>query len=156
MKILFAAVGKPSAPWAKSAIEHYRRFLSKYADCEWHWVKPASAGLTHPDAIRRVEKDRLLAVLGKHGGFRVVCDQSGRLLDTHKFARSWQKGTDAHGGRAIVMIGGPWGLDPEVLESADLVWSLSPLTLPHELALVTAAEQIARALAILRGDPYHK
>ena len=37
----------------------------------------------------------------------------------------------------------------------DLRWSFGPMTLPHELAAVVAAEQVYRAWAILRGLPYH-
>ena len=48
------------------------------------------------------------------------------------------------------------GLDPAFRKPTDTVLSLSPMTLPHELARVVLAEQIYRALTILRGVPYHK
>jgi 23S rRNA (pseudouridine1915-N3)-methyltransferase len=54
------------------------------------------------------------------------------------------------------MIGGAFGLDPELLGGAAVRWSLGPLTLPHELARVVVVEQMYRAWTILRGEPYHK
>jgi 23S rRNA (pseudouridine1915-N3)-methyltransferase len=53
-------------------------------------------------------------------------------------------------------IGGSRGLAADLLAAADDRWSLGPLTLPHELARVVVAEQLYRALTILRGEPYHK
>jgi len=156
MKILFAAVGSPRAPWAKEALEHYQRFLAKYATCEWRWVRAAPASVSNVVEIRRIEAERVLETVAHADGFKVACDSSGEAFDTLAFARRWQKATDTRGGRAIVVVGGAWGLDAKVRKWADLVWSFGPLTLPHELALVTAAEQIARALSILRGDSYHK
>jgi 23S rRNA (pseudouridine1915-N3)-methyltransferase len=55
-----------------------------------------------------------------------------------------------------LMIGGPDGLAPAVLQRADQRWSLSPLTLPHGLVRVVVAEQIYRAMSLLAGHPYHR
>jgi len=55
-----------------------------------------------------------------------------------------------------IMIGGPDGLAPAVLQRADQRWSLSPLTLPHGLVRVVVAEQIYRAMSLLAGHPYHR
>ena len=56
-----------------------------------------------------------------------------------------------------IYIGGPDGISKEEKESLqpDFIWSFGPLTLPHELAAVVAAEQIYRAFTILKGTPYH-
>jgi len=54
------------------------------------------------------------------------------------------------------MVGGPDGLDPACLARADTSWSLSALTFPHALVRVIVAEQLYRALSLLKGHPYHR
>ena len=54
------------------------------------------------------------------------------------------------------VIGGADGLPPALKRGADLLWSLSPLTLPHGLVRVILAEQLYRAFSILKNHPYHR
>lgn len=54
----------------------------------------------------------------------------------------------------VFMIGGHDGLPPAWRERADLLVSLSAMTMPHELARAVLAEQIYRAFTMLRGHPY--
>ena len=54
----------------------------------------------------------------------------------------------------VFLIGGHDGLPAEWKPRADLLLSLGPMTMPHELARAVLAEQIYRALTMLRGHPY--
>jgi 23S rRNA (pseudouridine1915-N3)-methyltransferase len=54
------------------------------------------------------------------------------------------------------VIGGPNGFGPELLARADKRWSLSRLTLTHEMARVLLLEQLYRAYTIVHGLPYQK
>jgi len=55
----------------------------------------------------------------------------------------------------VFLIGGIYGLDEAVLKRADHRWSLSQLTLPHQLVRLLLAEQLYRACTILRNEKYH-
>ena len=52
-------------------------------------------------------------------------------------------------------IGPADGWSEEARKRANLLLSLGPMTLPHELARVVLSEQIYRAFTILSGHPYH-
>lgn len=63
---------------------------------------------------------------------------------------------DQAGRDVVLLIGGADGLPEPLLRRAERVWSLSPLTFPHELARVIVLEQLYRAFTIRRGEPYHR
>ncbi|RTG95352.1 23S rRNA (pseudouridine(1915)-N(3))-methyltransferase RlmH, partial [Thermus scotoductus] len=54
------------------------------------------------------------------------------------------------------LVGGAEGYSEGVREGADLLLSLSPLTLQHELALLVLMEQLYRILTLRAGHPYHR
>ena len=57
--------------------------------------------------------------------------------------------------RLIFAIGPADGWSGEARKRANLLLSLGPMTLSHELAAVVLAEQVYRAFTILKGLPYH-
>jgi 23S rRNA (pseudouridine1915-N3)-methyltransferase len=52
-------------------------------------------------------------------------------------------------------VGGALGFSAELLSRVQIKLSLSPLTMPHELALTVLYEQIFRAVTIWSGRTYH-
>ena len=81
----------------------------------------------------------------------IVLSEEGKLLTTEAFA-SYIAAADR---KIVFVIGGPFGLAPEVKARASLLWSLSPLTFTHELARLLLCEQLYRALNLNAGGSYH-
>jgi 23S rRNA (pseudouridine1915-N3)-methyltransferase len=61
------------------------------------------------------------------------------------------------GGRDVAfVIGSADGLDRDLKTGADLLLSLSAMTLPHALVRVLLAEQLYRAVSLIQNHPYHR
>jgi 23S rRNA (pseudouridine1915-N3)-methyltransferase len=99
--------------------------------------------------------DRGLLAALRPGEFLVMLDERGREFRTRALVK-WLGERMVSGRDLAFVIGGPDGLAREVLERADLTWSLSQLTLPHALVRVILAEQLYRAHSVLAGHPYHR
>ena len=54
-----------------------------------------------------------------------------------------------------LLIGGPYGLSDTLRKRADMVLSLSPMTLTHQMARLLLLEQLYRCCTIIRNEPYH-
>jgi 23S rRNA (pseudouridine1915-N3)-methyltransferase len=81
-------------------------------------------------------------------------DERGKNLGSIDWADVFAR---QHGSATLsFVIGGADGVNKEVRDGAEQCWSLSPLTLPHQLARVLAIEQFYRALSINQGHPYHR
>ena len=92
----------------------------------------------------------------QRGCFRLVLDERRKKFSSRAFAEELRRIEGNPRKTCALLVGGADGLSEHVRESADLLWSLSPLTLQHEMALVVALEQIYRAHTILAGIPYHR
>lgn len=89
-----------------------------------------------------------------------VCEREKKshVVSSQKLAAELQKVMNSGAQELQIVIGGPDGFTLQELEAMkpSFCWSFGPLTLPHELAAVVAAEQVYRALTILKNMPYHK
>lgn len=96
----------------------------------------------------------------------VLLDERGKQMTSDAFA-AWLGRELDHGRQLIIFAIGPvegWKqMKSSVTQdrdqrsgAADMVLSLSSMTLPHELARVVLCEQVYRSLTILRGHPYHR
>lgn len=152
MRLLLLAVGK-LRPAYREACDDYLRRLGRTVAVEEREIR--EAGRAGSAARQREEEGSRLLEAIPAGHAVVVLDQGGETWSSETLAARLDRWRLEGRDRAVV-IGGAEGLAPKVRERADQIWSLGPLTLPHELARVIVAEQLYRAGTILRGEPYHK
>ena len=139
------AIGKPRLDFARLGIEEYVARLRPFAPVQLHWLKATTqAG----ESLALVERSK--------GMLRIVLDERGEEVTSRALAKKISD-IEMRGKRDIaLLIGGADGHSDSVREAAGWMWSLSKLTLQHELALVVATEQLYRAYTIKGGLPYHR
>ncbi len=125
------------------------RRMRPYADME---VIELAEGRGRKSAQRREQEER--TILQRLPSGFILFDEGGRSLDSHQWAGYFARQTG--NARLDFLIGGAAGVTEGVRRQAGLVWSLSKLTLPHQLVRVLVIEQCYRAFTILAGHPYHR
>lgn len=155
-RILIKAVGKAQDHWHQQAIHSYELRLRPFARLEVLEIEGGHEKSAKPDVLKAqiAERDRLLKNLPSDA-FVVALDEIGKELASADFSKSldvW----GANGRTVVFLIGGSWGLHPEVRARANAVLSLGRMTLPHLLARIVLLEQIYRSMTILQGKEYHK
>lgn len=149
MAIRVLAVGRRHEGWVSDGIERYAKRLKKPFDLSWQLINHSAR---EHDAARREESERLLARLGTD--YVILLDERGRAIDSPTLSRTLLGPLEAS--RSVtVIIGGAYGVDPDVHQRADFVWSLSPLVFPHQLVRLILTEQVYRAQEIAGGRAYH-
>jgi 23S rRNA (pseudouridine1915-N3)-methyltransferase len=109
-----------------------------------------------PEVAALAEEGKAIEQTLESGNYLVALDRAGKPISSEQLAQLLRKQIDAGIRKMDFIIGGPVGLDTQIIERANLRLSLSAMTLPHELARVVLLEQLYRAFTILRGEPYHK
>ena len=145
------AVGRLGAD-LRPAFAHYERLLTGLARFTVREVREVPLQGRSAGEVVRDEGRRLLSALPS-GVTVVALDAAGVAYDSEAFAARLRTWTGS--GPATFVLGGSLGLSDEVKAAARELLSLSPLTLPHQLARVVLAEQLFRGLKIARGETYH-
>ncbi|MDT8419814.1 MAG: 23S rRNA (pseudouridine(1915)-N(3))-methyltransferase RlmH [Desulfuromonadales bacterium] len=155
MKIRLICVGKLSLTWIKEGADEYAARLKRHFALEIIELKEEKGGRRGDTAsLLRREGERILAKVPEQA-FVVVLDERGKQFGSERFAEMLGEQM-LHGGRPwCLVIGGPYGLAPEVRTRANLLLSLSKMTFTHQMARLFLLEQLYRSSTILRNEPYH-
>ena len=105
---------------------------------------------------RKTEEARAICEHLPDAGIFIALDEHGKTQGSDDFAQRLARWRDDGKPAVSFLIGGADGIDPQLVKTADLTLSFSPLTWPHQLVRIMLAEQLYRATTILSGHPYHR
>ena len=155
MKISLWTIGKPHDNYIKEGVTEFTKRISKYFTVEWTIIPvPKNAGMLSEMDLKKKEGEIILQWL-KPGDYLVALDEHGQQFSSEGLSNFIQQRASASTKNLVFLIGGAFGLDEKILNTAKLHWSLSQLTFPHQLVRLILAEQIYRACTILQNEKYH-
>lgn len=155
MKIVIIAVGKTATQYIAAATDDFIRRASRYVPVEMSIIPDlrSTRGLTEEMQKQREGKSIIASL--QPGDLVTLLDERGAELTSRQFAGEIERAMVSGLKRMVFVIGGPYGFSPEVYARADRKLSLSKMTFTHEMVRLFFAEQVYRAMTIMRGEPYH-
>jgi len=147
--IQFLTVGRTRRGPLSEFEEQLLGRIERLTTCQRQTIPPSK---NRRASQRRREEGRSLLSKRPPRGMMICLEPGGRAFTSEEFRRrlvDWRAR-----GTVTLAVGGPDGLDESVIEEADGLLSLGPMTLSHELALIVLLEQVYRALAAEAGHPY--
>ena len=159
LQVTLLCVGRLKEAYWRDACAEYAKRLGGYCRLQVMEVEEERA----PEAPSPAQIARLLEAEGKRllaripsGAAVVALCVEGETVSSPRLAACLERLAVQGGSRVALIIGGSWGLSPQVKERAQMRLSMSPMTFPHQMARVMLLEQLYRAMQIRSGGKYHK
>jgi 23S rRNA (pseudouridine1915-N3)-methyltransferase len=153
MKIRILWLGKTRHALFAGLCQEYLERVRRLNPCELVVLRESSD--PGRSSLARDEEKALLGAMNE-SACAVLLDVAGREFDSAGFRAEIARRRESGVRQVDFFLAGPWGWSEAVRTAAHERWTLSRLTLPHELARVVFLEQLYRALARIQGIPYEK
>ncbi len=153
MRLRIIWIGKTRDSRLRALIDDYAERLSHFVRYEISELRE-QGNANHKAGIGKEARGITDAL--RPGAQMVLLDPDGVQWTSQQLAAQVQGWENSGIKEVAFIVGGPQGVSPEVVSRADKRWSLSRLTLTHEMARVLLFEQLYRAYTIIHGLPYQK
>ena len=155
MKVELLFLGKTKDSFLSEGIDEYYSRLTHYVSASVKILKGRGKAQWN-ETITRQQEGKLLLSHVPAGAFRVVLDSRGRQFTSEEMAGLLDRWEQQGMKQISFLIGGALGLSNEVVQGADLLFSLSRMTFTHDMTRLFLLEQLYRAFTIKAGEKYHK
>jgi 23S rRNA (pseudouridine1915-N3)-methyltransferase len=151
MRYQLVTIGTVKRDFYKQGCDFYLERLKNYSKIEVVELKEHKAA--QAETVKQVESEALLSAAS---GYLIALDETGKTFTSEKLAQRITTLENQSLSLVSILIGGAEGHSGVLKKRAKELWSLSALTLPHELARLVLLEQLYRAETIRAGHPYHR
>lgn len=154
LKWSIVAVGRIKERCYQEAIADYHARLRHYRPVTLIEVGEEKLVVGREALVMRREAERLEAAC--KDAARIALTERGDRVTTRQLAAKLAAFEGQGHAQLSFVLGGPQGLDADFVDACAYELSLSPLTLPYQLARLVLLEQLYRCETLRRGEPYHK
>jgi|TARA_B110000263_G_scaffold217131_1_gene203023 23S rRNA (pseudouridine1915-N3)-methyltransferase len=152
VRIHILCVSKRPRDWVAKGSDEYLKRLTGHVDISVREIAPVQHSSTTTQ--RDKEAERLLKACPR-GAYQIALDERSQQWTTKELSVNLERWRSNQADVAC-FIGGAEGLADSIVSGSDCQWSLSRLTLPHQLVRVILIEQLYRAWSVLQNHPYHR
>jgi 23S rRNA (pseudouridine1915-N3)-methyltransferase len=155
MKVTLLAIGKTEESYLREGISEYEGRIRRYASFELREVPAVKTGSGLPVAAQKKKEAEVLRRHFTDADVVVLLDEHGREMGSVQFAEFLNRQFLSGKKNMVFLTGGPFGFDEALKTRADFTLSLSRMTFSHQMVRLIFAEQLYRALTILKNENYH-
>ena len=155
LKLEIISIGTSYPVWIKGALDEYQKRLCNECKLSIKEVPIFKNNKKRNSQQKKIAEGNLIESFIDQSAYIIAMDQKGAQWTSESLAEkmiAWSLSKS----KFQFLIGGSEGLSSAVLDRADIIWSLSKLTLPHSIARIVLLEQLYRAFMINNNHPYHR
>lgn len=155
MRITLLVVGKTTDSIVESLTNLYIQRLKHYIDFQMVVVPELKNTKALSEQEQKTREGELIMKSIPVGSRIVLMDERGAEYTSVEFSQKINSYLNSSLKNVVFVIGGPYGFSQEVYAAAQEKISLSKMTFSHQMVRAIFAEQLYRAMTILKGEPYH-
>jgi 23S rRNA (pseudouridine1915-N3)-methyltransferase len=155
MKIRLLLIGKTKEDFLKAGIREYETRIKRYIPFELTEIPAVKNAATLSQQEQNHRESEMILKYIQTGDILVLLDERGKEMRSVEFASFLNKQFISGNKNLFFAVGGAFGFDQSLKKKASFILSLSQMTFSHQMVRLFFAEQLYRALTILRGESYH-
>ena len=150
--IKIICVGKLKETYWRDALQEYQKRLSKYTKLQLIEVNDYATDSI--DVTQKKEQYEIEKYIDPKD-YVITMEIEGKNEDSITFSRFLGNKMMQYPNITFI-IGGSYGLSPEIKNRTKYALPFSKMTFPHQMFRIMLLEQIYRAFKIMKNESYHK
>lgn len=152
LKIIHSGYGKRME--GSDFVQEYTNRIKHYCPIENEYINLTSVKKLTFEQCKKQES-AIISDKIKSEDYLILLDERGKEFTSMQLAKRMNFLQNQIRSTVVICIGGSYGFDDTMKSKAKEIWSLSKLTLPHQLVRFVILEQLYRAFTILNNESYH-
>jgi 23S rRNA (pseudouridine1915-N3)-methyltransferase len=155
MKFTLYNIGKTEVPYLQQGIDEYLGRINHFINFSIIDLPQVRHGKGLSPEILSIKEGEILAKALANNDVIILLDEKGKEYTSRAFS-GYLAGIMNQGVKHVAFVtGGAYGFSVEIRKLAHHSMSLSRMTFTHQLVRLIFAEQLYRALTLIKGIPYH-